>query len=237
MTTDTLASYTNYRYWPELLSAGVLDAELAETVFEYRRRQGGELCATTRFADRLDDWPLAHQARALLAADRVDQYLLALYGHLVLQQTPGTYCAYEQVAIRGGDTRSYAADYCVPAQLTVPLLVRWMLVWEEPDEERLWLCRAIPRRWLAPGETVRVRHVPTRWGPVSFEVHAETARVHVNVTPPPALRGAILVRLRRPDGAAPVAMAPSDVRFSPHLDALELRCVGEPVEIEATYTP
>lgn len=228
MTADTLASYTNYRYGPELLAAGALDQDLAEAVFEYRRRMGGELAATTRFGDRLDDWPLALQARALLADDRVEQYLLALYGHLALQQTPGTYCAYEQVAIRGEQARTYAADYCVPAQLTIPLMVRWMLVCEDPDAEMLWLCRAVPRRWLAPGNTIRVRNAPTRWGPVSFEVRAEGGRVVAEVLPPPRLSGTMALRVRLPGGELPTHV--SGGAFDPQTEAVVVTG-GQPVTV------
>jgi len=203
MTADTLASYTNYRYWPELLSAEALDADLADAVLEYRRRRGGELMATTRFADGLDDWPFAHQARGVLAADRVDQYLLGLYGHLAAHQMPGTFCAYEGVHIRGTDHRTYMADYCVPAQLTVPLLVRWMLVYEERDSDTLWLCKAVPRRWFAPGRHFRVRNAPTRWGPVSFRVSASDSGVEVEVVPPPRAPEQLLVRVRRPGHRVP----------------------------------
>ncbi len=204
MTADTPACYTNYRYWPELLSAEVLTPDLADAVFEYRRRVGGELMATTRFAQQLDDWPFAQQARAVLAADRVDQYLLGLYGHLAAHQMPGTFGTYEQVQIRGVPMRTEAADYCVPEQLTIPLLVRWMLVYEERDRDVLWLCKAAPRRWCAPGQHFSVRNAPTRWGPVSFEVSASAEAVEVEVVPPPHAPEQLIVRVRRPEGQKPV---------------------------------
>jgi hypothetical protein len=159
----------------------------------------------------------------LLAGDRIDAFLLACYGHLALQQMPGTFCAYEQVAIRGSDTRTYAADYCVPAQLTMPLLVRWMLVYEEPDGETLWLCKAAPKRWFAPGQTIRVRNAPTRWGPVSFEVKASESSVTAHIIPPPGLRGEILLRVRRPG-------RPSGAPFDAEREAFVIRS-GEPVTV------
>jgi hypothetical protein len=82
----------------------------------------------------------------------------------------GTFTAYEQTSIRGPARRSYVADYCVPAQLVTPLMTKWMLVFEERDADVLWLCRAIPRRWLGPQGGVSVRHAATRWGPVDFTI-------------------------------------------------------------------
>jgi len=199
MTAGTLESYTNYRYWPELLSAGALEPDLADAVMEFRKRRGGELAGTTRFADHLDDWPLAHHAWGLLQADLADRFILTLYGHLALQQTPGTYCAYEQVSITG-DPRRLVADYCVPAQLTVPLMVRWMLLHDDPDTDRLWLARALPRRWLAPGERIRIEGAPTPYGPVSYSIETDERRCRADVELPGPVRE-VALRLRRPGGA------------------------------------
>ncbi|MGD2175724.1 MAG: hypothetical protein PVJ27_10005, partial [Candidatus Brocadiaceae bacterium] len=59
LTDGALASYTNYRYWPELLASGLLPAALADRVVEARLSGGGQFCGMTRFRDHLDDWPLA----------------------------------------------------------------------------------------------------------------------------------------------------------------------------------
>jgi len=175
MTQDRFASYTNYRYWPEMLSAGFLRPEWADAIIEYRRTHGGELLGTSRFEKQLDDWPYAGYAYGLLLRDRVRHFLLGFYGHLAGHCTPGTFTAYEQVSI-GGTPRTFVADYCVPVQLVTPLMAKWMLVFEEPDADVLWLCRAIPGRWLAPGQRIEVRAAPTRWGFVDFDIERATHR-------------------------------------------------------------
>ena len=116
----------------------------------------------------MDDWPYAHYAWGLLEADQVKHYLLGFYGHLAYHQTPGTFTAYESVAIRGDDKRDYASDYCVPAQLVGPQLLRWMIAWEPWDNPELWLARAVPSEWYAHGFSAS--RVPTRWGPVNLRV-------------------------------------------------------------------
>ncbi|NLY02713.1 MAG: hypothetical protein GXY83_42210 [Rhodopirellula sp.] len=168
MTENSLASYTNYRYWLETLSARCLPSDLEQSMIRYRVSHGGELLGTTRFAGHLDDWPYYHYAWSILAHDRVRHFQLGFFGHLAHHQMPGTFTAYEQVAIRGYGGRRQMADYCVPSQLTIPLMTRWMLVFEEPDEDVLWLCRAVPRAWFGSGLSVRA--VPTRWGEVGFRV-------------------------------------------------------------------
>ncbi len=189
MTNDEIASYTNYRYWPEMLSAGMLTPDMRDAIIQYRTTHGGELAGTTRFEDVLDDWPYAHYAWGLIEGDQTSHYLLGFYGHLAFHQTPGTFTAYESVAIKGDGKRDYSSDYCVPAQLVVPQLLRWMLVWEPWDKQELWLARAAPRKWFEDGFSAD--RIPTRWGAVSFEVTplANGLRAQVELeSPHPELR-------------------------------------------------
>jgi len=168
MTEGGFASYTNYRYWPEMLSAGMLPPEMRDAIIGYRTSHGGEVAATTRLEDVVDDWPYANYAWGLLEADQVKHYLLGFYGHLAYHQTPGTFTAYESAAIRGDSTRDYASDYCVPAQVVAPQLLRWMIAWEPWDKPELWLARAVPSEWYAHGFSAR--RIPTRWGRVNLSV-------------------------------------------------------------------
>jgi len=200
MTQDRFASYTNYRYWIEMLSAGFLRPDWHDAIIDYRKTHGGELFGTTRFSGHLDDWPYAGYAYGLLHRDLVGHYLLGLYGDLAVHRMRGTFTAYEQVAIRGLGRRTYVADYCVPAQLVTPLMTKWMLVFEERDEDVLWLCRAVPRRWLASGEGIAVRRATTRWGLVDFTVGSrEDDSIQARIELPSAdLPAEIRLRVRSP---------------------------------------
>lgn len=202
MTQDRFASYTNYRYWIEMLSAGFLRPEWHDAIIDYRKTHGGELFGTTRFSGHLDDWPYAGYAYGLLHRDRVRHYLLGFYGDLAVHRMRGTFTAYEQVAIRGLSGRTYMADYCVPAQLVTPLMTKWMLVFEERDEDVLWLCRAAPRRWLASADGIAVRRATTRWGTVNFAVvPCEDDSIHAKIELPSAdFPAEIRLRVRTPSG-------------------------------------
>ena len=140
MTQDTFASYTNYRYWPEMLSSGLLPPEICDYILDYRALHGGELLGMTRFMDWLDDWPLAHLAFGLLLRGRRRKFLTALYAHLVHHQAVGTLTAYEQVSIEADAHRKPMADFCLPSQLVVPIMVKWAIVFE-----------MVPRKWLEEG--------------------------------------------------------------------------------------
>lgn len=199
LTEGEVPTYANYRYWPEMLSPDVLPRELGSAVEDYRRLHRGEVAGTTRFLDRLDDWPVAHLARHLLDADDTEGYLTLLYGHLGLHETPGTFCAYEQLSILPEQGfRRPVADFCVPTQLTTALLTKWMLLDDGWGGDDLWLCRAVPRRWLAPGETIVATNLATRHGPVGFAVSAEARRVVADLNLPGDPPPRVLLRLRLP---------------------------------------
>jgi hypothetical protein len=203
MTQDRLASYTNYRYWPESLSAGCLPAQFDRILLDYRAAHGGDLLATTRFSGHLDDWPFYHQAYGLLAQDRVANYLLGYYAHVAHHQTAGTFTAFEQVPIVGEGSRREAADYCVPSQLTAPILTCWMLAFEERDADVLWLCRASPRAWFR--QKLAMRGALTRWGRVDLEIQPSsdlrrfTAKIAIPAEPRPEdVRPTVKLRIRHP---------------------------------------
>ncbi len=104
-------------------------------------------------------------AQALLRLDRIEEYLLFLYSHRYHDHSRGSWTAGEVSGITGDGTL-----FCIPAQLTIPILVRWMLVFEDPDEDALYLGRALPRSWLASGKPIGIDRAPTRWGRVDFRI-------------------------------------------------------------------
>jgi len=108
------SSYTNYRYWPELLSSGLLPPDMANRIVAARLSAGGQFCGMTRFAGHLDDWPLADYLYGLWSLGRKNDFLLSLYGHVAYHQAEEHLTAYEQVSLPPGKR---VADYCLPCQL------------------------------------------------------------------------------------------------------------------------
>ncbi len=128
LTGTRTASYTNYRYWPELLSSGLLPREMANRVVEARLSAGGQFCGMTRFGTGLDDWPLAEHLFGLWSLGRKDDFLLCLYGHVAYHQADEHLTAYEQITAPPFRER---APYCLPCQLVAPRAAR-LLVGEAP---------------------------------------------------------------------------------------------------------
>ncbi len=204
LTPERHPSYCNYRYWPEMVSAGVLPRELVTKTSAWRRSHGGELLVSTRFLDQMDDWPALHYARGLLETDDVDHYLLLLYGHWAHHCSQGTLSSYEMVHIVPDETgtRRLGAGEVVPCQVMVATMLRWGLVYEERDAEVVWLCRAVPRRWLAPGKCIAVRRVPTRYGKIGFSIWGGSATAAEGwlLLPKAGFPAEIRLRLRAPEG-------------------------------------
>ena len=138
-----------HRPWCELLQADVLPPELAHQVIDCMRAYGGTTLgvvanvepAHANGRDILGFISYGY-AQMLLRLDRIEEYLLFLYSHRYHDHTRGSWTAGEVAGITG-DT----ATFCIPAQQTIPLLVRWMLVLEDSDADRLYLGRALPREW------------------------------------------------------------------------------------------
>ncbi len=124
LTDGRVASYTNYRYWPELLSCELLPKPLANRVVDARLTAGGQFCGMTRFADHLDDWPLAEYLYGVWKLGRKNDFLLSLYGHVAYHQAQRHLTAYEQVSFPPGKP---VADYCLPCQLVAARAARLLL--------------------------------------------------------------------------------------------------------------
>jgi len=114
ITASRIGSYANYRYWPELLSSGVLPKERMLALVKARLAGGGQFLGMTRFMDHLDDWPLMEYLEGLWQLGLYDDYRLSMWGHICYHQAQGHLTAYEQVTMPPGRK---VADYCLPCQL------------------------------------------------------------------------------------------------------------------------
>jgi hypothetical protein len=161
-----------HRPYAELLQADVLPPRLAHQVVDCMRAYGattlGVVANVGRFqADGREILGFISYgyAQALLRLDRIEEFHLFLYSHRYHAHTRGSWTAGEVTGITGD-----SATYCIPAQQTIPLLVRWMLVLEDSDEEILYLAKGVPRDWVGSGKEIRIEQAPTRWGKVSFSL-------------------------------------------------------------------
>ena len=138
-----------------------------------------------------------------LQADLVREYLLLVFAISAHAYTRGTHIAPESTPI---DRAAASPPFATPAGLTAPLFLKWLLVFEDPIAHGIWLCRALPRAWLAQGESLSVDAVPTAYGRIGYSLSSAIAShgtVHANLSlssmmlaaPPP---GGVVLRLRVP---------------------------------------
>jgi len=196
--------FRSYRAYVEMLYSGLLTREEVETIVKYREAHHDMILGIpTVYGYDSHEWGgfLSYgHSFGLLQHDFVRPYLLTLYSLMAHQYTRGTWTAPET---RNVDPKRFAAPYCSPAQLVAPLLTRWMLVFEDPASDTLWLAKATPRSWLEDGQTIRVSDAPTRWGKVSFTIqsHLQTRSVNVSLKlPAKPVAARVKLRLRVPEG-------------------------------------
>jgi hypothetical protein len=195
-----------HRLYAELLQPDVLPADLANLTIDTLRHYGGTVLGVVANigparpgGKSLLGFISYGYAQMLLRLDRIEEYLLFLYSHRYHDHTRGSWTAGEVSGIRGGTSL-----FCIPAQQTIPLLVRWMLVLEDSDEERLYFGKGVPREWLAAsaGKPIGIEGAPTKWGRVSFNMtraaDSVTARVELASAGSPR---EIQVKLRTPKNA------------------------------------
>jgi hypothetical protein len=95
--------------------------------------------------------------------------------------------------------------FCIPAQQTIPCVVRWMLAIEDHDEDRLYLAKGVPRAWVASAKPIRIEQAPTRWGRINFDLQNKPQSKSVVASVELARAGApkeLHVKLRMPLNSA-----------------------------------
>jgi hypothetical protein len=224
-----------HRCYAELLQPAVLTDAQTNTVIDCMRAYGATTLGVVANVERphpggrdILGFISYGYAQALLRMDRIDEYILFLYSHRYHDHSRGSWTAGEVSGITGD-----GALFCIPAQQTIPLLVRWMLVFEDPDAERLYLGRAIPYRWVASGKTIAIEQAPTRWGRVDYrmESHGEdqlAATVHL-APEGPAPRE-LQVSFRVPEGRKLLKLTVNGRAATPagrHQDAALFATAGE----------
>ncbi|HET7841111.1 MAG TPA: twin-arginine translocation signal domain-containing protein [Terriglobia bacterium] len=224
-----------HRPYAELLQADVIPHDLANNVADCMRAYGATTVGIVANVepphetgrDILGFISYGH-AQMLLRLDRIEEFLLFLYAHRYHDHTRGSWVAGEVSGITGD-----RAIFCIPAQQTIPLLVRWMLVLEDSDEDRVYFGKGLPREWMGSGNPIRIHQAPTRFGRVNFSLQAQLERKVVTAKVELAKAGSpreIQVKFRVPADQPlnSVTVNGKAARFSgPHGDSVTVKTAGE----------
>jgi hypothetical protein len=194
----------SHRCYAELLQPDVLPAAQAATIIDCMRAYGATTIGVVANVERphpegrdILGFISYGYAQALLRLDRIEEYILFLYAHRYHDHSRGSWTAGEVSGITGDD-----ALFCIPAQQTIPLLVRWMLVFEDSDEDRLHFGRGLPRDWIGAGKKISIENAPTRWGRVEYRLELRDGVLVANVglSPEGELPTELQVSFRLPKG-------------------------------------
>jgi hypothetical protein len=193
------------RSYVEMLFSGNLTREQVRMIQDYRSTHNDMILGMPSIVSRgdgkkLDGYLLYAHAYGLIQHDFIREYLLLLNSMMAHHYTRGSWTATE---VRDIDPNGASYPYATPAQVVVPLMTRWMLVFEDPQTGELWLTKGIPRSWLENGKEISVSAAPTRYGPIAFQVASDLSnkRVEARLDLPTAPIGAkIHLRLRAPEG-------------------------------------
>jgi hypothetical protein len=195
--------WRSYRAFMEMLYSGNLTREQVEMVYKYREAHHdiilGIPIAYGYRTNELAGFLTVGHAYGLLQFDDVREYLLTLYSIMAHQYTRGTWTAPET---RNIDPEHIAAPYCSPAEVTVPLMTRWMLVFEDPQSETLWLANGTPVAWLEDNDSISVSDAPTRWGRIGYTLTSRLDQGKIEaliMLPTSGLAATVKLRLRVPE--------------------------------------
>ena len=205
----------NFRAYSEMFYSGALTAEQTDAI--YTAGLGLTNCEIGRFltvgspSGGGDGSALifTHIPQGLpfglLTHDMVDRFLLYFYTQSAHCATRGTWTTPESTHI---DRDVGGWPYASPGQANVPMALKWLLAFEEPETRTLWLAKATPREWLTAGEApIVATNLTSRYGRLTFSLrasddgHGYTVSASLRLpasfaSAPPA--GGIRLRLRAP---------------------------------------
>jgi len=125
--------------------------------------------------------------------------------------------------------------------MVVALMTKWLLVFDDPQTDMVWLAKGAPRDWLQDGKSIVVKGSPTRWGKVSYAIHSQIASrtVMAQVRLPARPPARVNLRLRTPGGfhlKSVTVNGQSWSGFDPSSETITLPSqLGKELNIRATF--
>jgi len=193
-------SYDENRVWSELYFGGAATEATVRRIWDIAGERGHTTLGVFNNRKSLVGFLVWEEIAGLLQHDMVPEALLAYYAHAFHAHSRGTWTAIECVDM--DRARGAHSPYCLPAQMTLPIVTKWLLVHEDPVTEVITLGRGVPRELLAHGKTIGVTDAPTRRGKVGFELESQIndGQILAKVTLPERAGAEVRLRLRAPLG-------------------------------------
>jgi hypothetical protein len=214
---EQLSSYENHRYMMDWWTADWGDPDLDEGHFRHRTIAGQEVLGMNQAADgvyAVDSGTLVTsnfmEHGTLAGRIRRDDYrpfLLTMYANLAFAMDSGNRYAPEDALFPGGSAGEGAGwtwSAVVNSVLQPTLALRWLLCYEENDNDRIHLQKAAPKQWFAANQRIAVENCPTRFGPITWSTQPNAAGsgwdVAINLPANKSFAADIVVHVHPADG-------------------------------------
>ena len=201
-----LSSYENHRFMQDWFLADWGDPALDLGHLKHRELAGMQIIglhtdgAEARTSNFMDHGSLAVKIRQ---AD-YRPFLLNLYALVCYAADSGNRYAPEDAYIPGsfaGEGNRYGWASVVNSTLQSTLGLRWLLCYEEWDQDVCHLQKAAPKHWFAAGERISVSRCPTRFGHVSWSTQSlPNHKWKVSVETPDSFGGDLVIHIHPDDG-------------------------------------
>lgn len=193
-------SYDENRVWSELYFGGAASRQAVQRIWDIAGERGHTTLGVFNNRKSMVGFLVWEEIAGLLQHDMVPEALLTFYAQALHAHTRGTWTAIECVDM--DRSRGAHSPYCLPAQMTVPIAAKWLLVYENPVDGSVTLGHGLPRECLENGRTLSVDGAPTRWGNVGYRLQSQLADggISARITLPERPGATIILRLRAPSG-------------------------------------
>jgi hypothetical protein len=191
-------SYDENRVWSELFFGGTATKQTVQRIWDIAGERGHTTLGVFNNRKSLVGFLVWEEIAGLLQHDMIPEALLAFYTHAFHAHTRGTWTAIECVDM--DRARGAHSPYCLPAQMTLPIVLKWLLVFEDPVTGVITLGQGIPRERLGHGGEIGVAGAPTRWGTLDYTITSriDDGEVTASLNLPERAGAEIRLRLRAP---------------------------------------
>jgi hypothetical protein len=168
-----LTSYENHRFMMDWFTSDWGDKSLDAGHFKHREIAGEQILglhtdgALARTSNFMEHGTLAGRIRQ----DDYRPFLLTLYALVCYAADCGNRYSPEDAFLPGGypgEGSPYGWSSVINSVLQPALGLRWLLCYEESDDDVCHLQKAAPSHWFSQGQTIAVENCPTRFGTLSW---------------------------------------------------------------------
>lgn len=200
-----LTSYENHRFMMDWFTADWGNRELDLGHLKHREIAGQQIMGLHTDGDwsRTSNF-MAHGTLSVkIRQDDYRPFLLTLYSLCCYAADSGNRYSPEDAFLPGshpGEGSPYGWSSVVNSVLQPTIGLRWLLCYEDSDQDVCHLQKAAPKHWFAPGQQIKVGRCPTRFGEINWTTKSAGSGWSIAVEIPQGFGGDLLIHIHPPDG-------------------------------------